>query len=102
LALRIARDRGQESVEVAAAWRGECGGGEEQKDEGKEEATGLPHPRILTCKDPTSHAAGPKRTCKDCRSMSAFGGKADIGVELMTVVIVWLVAEISDRDAFKL
>jgi hypothetical protein len=34
--------------------------------------------------------------------MSAFGGKADIGAELMTVVIVWLVAEISGRDAFKL
>jgi hypothetical protein len=38
LALRVARDRGQESVEVAAAWRGERGGGEEQQDEGKEEA----------------------------------------------------------------
>jgi hypothetical protein len=29
LALRVARDRGQESVEVAAAWRGKRGGGEE-------------------------------------------------------------------------
>ena len=85
LALRIARDRGQESVEVAAAWRGERGGGEEQQDEGKEEATGLPHPRILTCKDPTSHAAGPKPTCKYRRSMSAFGGKADIEVENVDV-----------------
>jgi hypothetical protein len=28
LALRVARDRGQESVEVTAAWRGEHGGGE--------------------------------------------------------------------------
>ena len=99
LALRVARDRGQESVEVAAAWRGERGGGEEQQDEGKEEAAGLPHPRILTRKDPTSHAAGPKPTCKpirilfaavhesasgtkrtsNCRlPMSAFGGKADM------------------------
>jgi hypothetical protein len=51
-------------VEVAAAWRGERGGGEEQQDESKEEAAGLPHPRILTRKDPTSHAAGPKPTCK--------------------------------------
>ncbi|MGB3745962.1 MAG: hypothetical protein WBD11_15785, partial [Xanthobacteraceae bacterium] len=80
LALRIARDRGQESVEVAAAWRGERGGGEEQQDEGKEEAAGLPHPRILIRKDPTSHAAGPKPTCKYRRSMSAFGGKADIEI----------------------
>src|SRR5262249_58035026 len=37
-ALRVARDRGQESVEFAAAWRGERGGGEEQQDKGKEEA----------------------------------------------------------------
>jgi hypothetical protein len=49
-ALRVARDRGQESVEFAAAWRGERGGGEEQQDEGKEEAAALPHPRILSSK----------------------------------------------------
>ena len=55
LTLRVARDRGQESVEVAAAWRAERGGGEEQQDEGKEEAAGLPHPRILSRKDPTRH-----------------------------------------------
>jgi hypothetical protein len=55
LALRVARDRGQESVEVAAAWRGARGGGEEQQDEGKQEAAGLSHPRILSRKDPTRH-----------------------------------------------
>ena len=59
-ALRVARDRGQERVEVAAAWRGERGGGEEQQDEGKEEAAGLPHPRILSRKDPTRHQPAPK------------------------------------------
>ena len=37
---------------VAAAWRGERGGGEEQQDEGKEEAAALPHPRILSRNDP--------------------------------------------------
>jgi hypothetical protein len=37
---RVARDRGQERVEVAAAWRGERAGGKEQQDEGKEEAAG--------------------------------------------------------------
>jgi hypothetical protein len=98
LALRVTRDCGQESGEVAAAWRGERGGGEEQQDKGKEEAAGLPHPLILTRKDPTSHAAGPKPTCKSIRILfaavhesaydpkrtwgsrstsSAFGGKAD-------------------------
>jgi hypothetical protein len=55
LALRVARDRGQESVEVAAACRGARGRGEEQQDEGKEEAAGIPHPRILSRKDPTRH-----------------------------------------------
>ena len=55
LALRVARDRGQESVEVSAAWRGARGGGEEQQDEGKEEAAGLPHPRILTRENPIRH-----------------------------------------------
>jgi hypothetical protein len=38
--LRVARDRGQESVEVAAAWRSERGGGEEQQEEGEEEVAG--------------------------------------------------------------
>src|SRR5580704_1220663 len=55
LALRVARDRRQESVEVAAAWRGARGGCEEQQDESKEEAAGLPHPRILSRNDPTRH-----------------------------------------------
>src|SRR5262249_1280381 len=50
----------QESVEFAAAWRGERGGGEEQQDEGKEEAAALPHPRILSRKDLTRHQPAPK------------------------------------------
>ena len=36
------------------------GGGEEQQDEGKEEAAALPHPRILSRKDPTRHQPAPK------------------------------------------
>jgi hypothetical protein len=55
LALRLARNRGQEAVEAAAAWRGERGDGEEQQDQGKQETAGLPHPRILSRKDPTRH-----------------------------------------------
>src|SRR5262249_46122614 len=62
LALRVARARSYESVEVSAAWRGERGGGEERRDEDKEEAAGLPHPRILNRKDSISHAAGPSAT----------------------------------------
>jgi hypothetical protein len=85
LALRVARDRGQESVEVAAAWRGERGGGEEQQDEGKEEA-GLPHPRILIRKDPTSHPAGPKPTCKSIRILFA-AVAFDVGRILSHIVI---------------
>jgi hypothetical protein len=42
LALCVARDRGQECVEVAAAWCGERRGGEEQQDDGKEEAQDSP------------------------------------------------------------
>src|ERR1700692_3554235 len=55
LALRVARARGREGVEIAAAWRGARGGGDDQQDEGKEEAAGLPHPHILSRKDPTRH-----------------------------------------------
>ena len=50
---------------------GQRGGGEEQQDKGKNEAAGLPHPLILTRKDPTSHAAGPKPTCKSIRILFA-------------------------------
>src|SRR5262249_41634184 len=78
LALRVARDRGQESVEVAAAWRGERGGGEEQQDKGNEEAAGLPHQRILSRKEPARHQPAPRLALRVCHIADALRILTDV------------------------